>query len=204
MTVLVTDTYLAARIKAERETCDASWRDEVWDGVYVVSPLADFEHQYLVSLRVVAVQSVLEPGGAEVVLAGVNVSDREEGWTKNYRVPDLAVVLKQKTARRLKTHLCGGPDFVVEILSENDLAREKRGFYATIGVRELLIIDRDPWALELYRLDGGELNFVGKSTADKPDLLVSTVLPLVFRLLPGDPRPKIDVRRADGMQSWTI
>jgi Uma2 family endonuclease len=204
MTVLVTDTDLAARIKAEWQACDSSWRDEVWDGVYVVPPITDFEHQYLVSYLLGPIHSVLELGDGGMVLPGVYVSDREEGWTQNYRVPDLAVILKGGAAQNCETHLCGGPDFVVEILSENDPARQKRGFYARLGVREFLIVDRDPWALELYRLDGGELMLAGKSTADNPDLLVSTVLPLVFRLLPGDPRPKIEIRRADGTQSWTI
>jgi hypothetical protein len=92
----------------------------------------------------------------------------------------------------------------VEIISEDDRSREKLSFYAAVGVRELLLIDRDPWALELYRLRDGELDGVGRSTLDRPDTLLSTVVPLSFRLVPGDAHPRIEVTRADGGQGWVI
>ena len=69
-------------------------------------------------------------------------------------------------------------------------------------MRELLLIDRDPWALELYRLHDGQLKLVGQSRLEQPDILQSTVLPLTFRLIPGDTRPRIEVRHTDGVQEW--
>jgi len=71
-------------------------------------------------------------------------------------------------------------------------------------VRELLIVDRDPWALELYRLEEGELAPAGRSSVEEPEPLTSVVLPLMFRLVPGADRPSIEVRRTDGTQVWTI
>jgi Uma2 family endonuclease len=202
--VLVSDLETATRIRAEREASDAGRYDEVWEGVYVVSPIANTLHQRLVVQLILAFQNVLDLAGSDRMYGGVNVSDREEGWVQNYRVPDLAVVLSGNRLKDCDTHLCGGPDFLVEILSPNDLAREKRGFYAQVGVRELLIVARAPWALELYRLDAGRLDLVGTSTPDRQDALTSTVLPLSFRLVPDAGRPRIGVSRTVGEQSWLI
>ena len=49
----------------------------------------------------------------------------------------------------------GGPDFAVEVISPFDRSRKKFEFYARVGVRELLLVNRKPWSLELYRLDRG-------------------------------------------------
>ena len=134
----------------------------------------------------------------------MNVSDREENWVQNYREPDLAVVLRSNPAKNCGTHLCGGPDLVVEILSPNDPTRQKRDFYAKVGVRELLIVDRDPWVLELYRLDSGRLDLCGTSNVDDQPPVSSKVLPLTFRLSSGEERPVIEVSRSDGGQTWRI
>jgi Uma2 family endonuclease len=98
----------------------------------------------------------------------------------------------------------GGPDLAIEILSEGDLARSKLDFYAKVNTRELLILDRDDWALELYRLIDGRLDLVGNSTPDRPEILSSQVLPLTFRLVPGQGRPTLELCRHDGAQVWQI
>jgi len=71
-----------------------------------------------------------------------------------------------------------------------------------VGVRELLLIDRDPWGLELYRLHDGRMELVGQSRLEKADVLQSAVLPVAFRLIPGDARPGIEVSHNDGIQKW--
>ena len=98
----------------------------------------------------------------------------------------------------------GGPDLLVEIVSPGDRSREKLAFYSQIGVRELLVIDRDPWMLELYRLEDGQLKLAGTSTADSRAELQSSVLPLNFRLVPGDARPTIEIAEQAGTQHWRI
>ena len=50
------------------------------------------------------------------------------------------------------------------IVSRDDHSREKISFYEKVGVRELLIIDRDPWQLELFRLASGRLESAGIAT----------------------------------------
>jgi Uma2 family endonuclease len=202
MTVLITNPEIAARLRAEREGSEASQHDEVWDGVYIISLLPNIEHQGLASELCFVLRLVV--GTAGIVDNGVNVSDCDEGWEQNYREPDVAVVIEGSRAQDCGTHWCGGPDFVVEILSPNDLARKKLPFYAAIGVRELLIIDREPWAVELYRLQANELTLVGRSNLDAPELLTSAVLPLGFRLVPGAKRPQIEVTRTDGAERWLV
>src|SRR6185312_5634190 len=125
-------------------------------------------------------------------------------WKENYREPDVAVYLPGNPAIMRKAHVCGGPDFAVEILSEGDLARKKLDFYAKVNTRELLLLDRDPWSLELYRLTDGRLDLVGVSQPEKPDILTSLVLPLNFRLVPGESRPTLELCRLDGGQVWRI
>jgi len=204
MAMLVVEPEIEERLKAERQASGADQFDEVWDGVYIMSPIANIEHQFLVMRLALVFQSVLDAGGGGMVFPGVNVSDRSDDWKQNFRCPDVAVFLTGTEATPCDTHWRGGPDFAVEIVSPGDRTREKLAFYAKVGVRELLIIDRVPWALVLYRLDEGELQPVGCSTPDDGLQLQSGVLPLNFRLVPGDARAGIDIAHHDGRQCWRI
>ena len=107
------------------------------------------------------------------VFPGVNLSDRDEGWKQNFREPDVAVFLRGGKAINRGTHWQGAADFLVEIISPGERTREKIPFYSSIGVVELLIVDRDPWSLELYRQQDGQLTKVGQSTLAAPDVLAS-------------------------------
>ncbi len=204
MSLLINDLELANRLRSERGATDGAKHDEVWDGVYVMSPLPNNEHLILSSELWLVFRTLLKASGSGIAFNGVNVSDREQGWQKNYREPDVAVFLSDNSAKDCGTHWRGGPDLVVEILSPNDRAREKLDFYARLGVRELLVVDRDPWTLELYRADAGSLRIVGRSTIDHPVELASTVLPITLRLHSGPDRPLIEITTIDRRQSWMI
>jgi hypothetical protein len=185
----------------KRRECGGDRHDEVWNGVYVLSPIANNEHMALVEGLSFACRMAAADA---LILPGCNVSDQHENWTKNYRVPDVAVFLPGNPAEDRETHWYGGPDFAVEIPSKGDRARKKFDFYARVGVRELLVVDRDPWRLELYRRGPQEerLALVGGSDPDHPQPIASHVLPLTFRLVPGPKRPQIEtVRAADG-RAW--
>jgi Uma2 family endonuclease len=201
---LVTDPARVNQFKARRETSSAASRDEVWDGVSVQSPAADYEHQKFVGRLTVVFTSVVDLMGGGDVLPGLNVSDRISDWKANYREPDVAVYMPGNPAIFRKSHVCGGPDLAVEILSHRDLARKKLDFYARVNTRELILLDRDPWAIELYRLAKDKLELVGVSTPASPDLLTSEVLPLTLQLIPGEPRPTLELSRLDGGQVWRI
>ena len=204
MATLSTDSLTEDQLIAQRQAWGADRWDEVWDGAYFMSPLPNIEHQLLATRLAAVFQLALGPGDPGIAIAGVNVSDRDDGWTKNYRCPDVAVILTGCMAKNCDTHWCGGPDFVVEIVSPDDRSRKKFDFYAKIGVRELVIIDRAPWALELYQLEADELQSAGRSTVDSAVQLQSRVLPLKFRLIPGDTRPVIEVLHNDGRQVWCL
>jgi Uma2 family endonuclease len=206
MAMLVLDRYAEERLKAERKASGADRYDEVWDGVYHMSPIAGDEHQEIVARLTGIFFNTIDMPGLGLVRPGVNVSDRADDWTSNYRVPDVAVFLAGTSARNRETHWLGGPDFGVEVISRGDDTRDKLPFYAAVGSRELLLIDRDPWALELYRPGGGGLALAGTSTVVGGESLPSAVLPLRFRLVAGEGggRPRIEVTHADGAQRWLV
>jgi Uma2 family endonuclease len=204
MSMLIADTLHEQILKRQRAESGADRFDEVWDGVTVMSPLADNEHQDLVGGLCAVLQAVVTWADLGKVAPGANVSDRNTGWDKNYRIPDVAVFLRDGQARDCGTHWLGGPDLAIEITSPGDLTRDKIPFYAAIGTRELLILARDSWTLELYRLDASTLSLVQKATVDSTEPLVSDIVPLQFQLIAGDDRPRIEVRRINAADRWTV
>ena len=204
MTMVVLDPLIARDFLHLRRSSGNDRWDEVWDGIYMLMPNPNIEHQGIAGRLLMVLGPVIEWTGLGRVFPGVNVSDRLDDWTKNYRCPDVAVYLEGNPAEAKGAFWYGGPDFAVEIVSPDDRARDKLGFYAAVGVRELLLLDRDPWTLELFRRQGPEWVLAGTSRPDQPEVLASEVVPLRFRLLPGDPRPLIEVTRADGSQTWTV
>jgi hypothetical protein len=71
-----------------------------------------------------------------------------------------------------------------------------------VNTREVLIVDREPWAVELYQLKGGKLVLAGKSDANSA-VLTSGAMPLSFQLQAGAPRPTILVTHTGTEQTWT-
>jgi Uma2 family endonuclease len=188
---------------AERHRSGLDKYDEVWDGVYVMAPLATNEHTKI-QTRLAAILSLLIDFPAlGSVHAGANISDQSDDWTSNFRCPDVLVFLNGNKAEDRLTHWFGGPDFAVEVASPRDQSRAKIGFYSGLGVRELLIIDRDPWQLELFRLTGGYLQSAAVATVANELKIQCEVVGITLQLVPGEKRPAIAVASADG-QSWKI
>ena len=204
MATLVTDPELEESLLMSRRAMGGDRYDEVWEGIYVMSPLANNEHQALVSDLTTVLNIVVGWTGEGTVFAGVNVSDRREDWQQNYRCPDVAVFLRNTQAENHGAFWFGGPDFAVEITSRGEQVSDKFSFYARVGVRELLVLERDPWVLSLYRLSHGRFEAAGDSTADNSQTLKSSILPLSFRIQARDGRPGLDICRLDGSQSWRI
>lgn len=65
----------------------------------------------------------------------------------DYRIPDVAVY---EPARATQRGIDGPAVFVVEIRSPGDETGEKILWYAGLGVREVLAVDRDGSAVELH------------------------------------------------------
>ena len=203
--VLVKDIDRADELIQERKRRGADRYDEVWDGVYVMPSMPSLEHQELVHDLETIFDEVVKRQGMGKIYPGVNVSDRGSDWKTNFRVPDVVIVLANSRAISHKTHIQGGPDFLVEIESPGDDSEEKVPFYGKIGVRELLIIHRDKRTARLLRLEGEELVLVKPSELDGKDWLLSAVLPLAFRRTVVKGVARTQVRRTDGNPGlWTV
>lgn len=204
MDLLLTNRDKVRRIIHRRRRLGLDRKDEVWNGRYIIMPDPDNVHQDLVGSLLTVLRIVISWAKLGNAYPGCNISDREEKWTSNYRVPDVTVFLNDNPAENRNTHWLGGPDLAIEIVSDNDKSRKKLDFYASVGTRELIIVDRAPWQLELFRLTDGELISVGKSSVTDGNVLASGVIPLSFRLIAGNTRPQIETRHVDGVQSWTV
>lgn len=169
----------------------------------MMAPLPNIEHQELVGAFTHVLKNVVSPDRG-LVLPGANVSDRAKGWEFNYRCPDVVVYLVENPAKNCRTHWQGGPNFAVEVVSPDDMVRDKIPFYGAIAMRELLIVDRDPWSLEILRLSGKKLKSAGVTSGTRGRPLQSRVLPIAFRLIGGRPRPVIEVTRSTDGTTWRI
>jgi len=201
MTLLIADPTLQEDLIARRKAIGADHYDEVWEGVYFMPPSPNVDHGHRQSGLVRILLEIVEDQGLGGVITAPNVSDRRDDWTYNYRVPDIAVVLSDSRAENAVTHLVGPVDFLVEVVSPGDRTYEKLDFYAQVGVRELLILDRDPWALKLYRNDGQELALVAELLPGDGKSAESEILPLRLEFIQGDAAPVVAAISAD--KRWT-
>ncbi|MCA9023867.1 MAG: Uma2 family endonuclease [Planctomycetaceae bacterium] len=204
MPTLVYDPLVEKHLIDERRRNGLDRWDEVWEGAYVIMPSPNDEHQDILDNLVIVLKPLIQTTGLGVVRSTINVSDRFSDWKLNFRIPDLAIFLKGSSAENCGTHWYGGPDFTIEIVSPGDRSREKLAFYESIGTKELLLIDRDPWQLELFRLSDGGLQSVGTSSVKTVREVESQTLPLTWSLLAGDSRPQIIVRHVSTNEQWQV
>jgi Uma2 family endonuclease len=204
MAALILDKSTERRLIARRRRLGIDRFDEVWEGVYVMSPPADIEHFGAAKDLAAVLTIVVKWAGLGEVFAGVAISDRKQDWKRNFRVPDVTVFLKGNPAEDCGTHWFGGPDLAVEIVSPNDRTRKKIPFYERVGTRELLIVDRRPWRVTLLRLSDGKLHEIGQSTLADSQTLASEVVPLCFQLVEVAGRQAIFVRHLHDQRQWTV
>jgi hypothetical protein len=203
--VLILDQELIREFIQDRHEREVDRYDEVWEGVYIVPPIATNSHQSLVAALTAILFNVIVLEARGQVFPGANVSDRRVGWKRKFRGPDVVVVLGGSRAIDCNTHWMGGPDFLVEVQTPGDQTDEKIPFYSEIGVRELLIIHRDTRQLRLYRHNGKELVQVKPSDFQGAKWFVSAVVPLAFRRKALRSGSLTDIQRTDGISgSWTV
>ena len=202
MPVLILDPHMEAKYRSLWAENDSNRFDEVWDGVLVVAPLPNNEHQEIQFKLLLPLAAAVDEPQLGRVSAGVNVSDRADQWEHNYRGPDVVVYLHGNPAVNHGTHWEGGPDFLAEIISPGEKPYDKFDFYAKVNTREVLVAHRDPWWVELHQLQGGKLTLAGRSELPASATLTSSVLPLTFRLVAGTPRPKIEVVHPPTGRRW--
>ena len=169
-----------------------------------MAPLPNNEHQHMVSRLTFILELTVGIPGLGEVSPGVNLAGPGGDWRHDYRAPDVVVFLRGTAAVNRDTHWSGAADFVIEITSPGDRTYEKIPFYSRLGVRELLVVNRQSWTIELYRRREGSLQKAGESRPERSDVLTSETVPLRFRLLPGDPRPKIEITHPASRQEWVL
>ncbi len=204
MKLPVLDAHVSDDLIARRKKLGIDRYDEVWDGVYVMPPPPTNDQQSIVGALSCSLLKTL--GKSAAVFPGANVSDREEDWEHNFRCPDVVVVLPEGQAIDRGTHWQGGPDFLVEIMSPGDDTMAKLPFYASVGVREVLVVERDTRAPALYRLARGRLAPARPADGDGEPYLVSGVVPLAFRRVEAKKQgPRLEVRRTAGRKKvWLV
>lgn len=203
--MLILDQGVSRELIRERKRHGTDRYDEVWEGVYVMPSQPANVHQGHVALLVAVLWEVIVLEGRGRVFPGANVTDRRDKWKKNFRVPDVVVVLNGSRAVDCLTHWFGGPDFLIEIRSPEDDVEAKLPFYSKIGVRELLVVDRDQLTFHLYRHDGHALVLVGESAGAGAPWLASEVVPLAFRCKSTKSAAAADIKRTDGKKkTWTL
>jgi Uma2 family endonuclease len=146
--VHVTDQELADR----RSKGLDRW-DEMWDGVLHMTPAPTLEHQRLLDRLIEFLAPLLRASGRGRLVSAINVF----GDAANYRIPDLTFVTAGREFILHEDGVRGGaPDAVIEIRSPHDETYEKLPFYASLGITDVIVIDRDSKRPELYRLAGSQ------------------------------------------------
>ena len=189
MAILVLDPGKQAQLLALWTAEGDVLSTEVWDGVTVFNPLYDNHHQAIRGILMIACMQAVEDAGE--VRMGVNLSDRAPNWEENYRCPDVVVFLHSSHAVCHDMFWMGGPDFVAEVISPGETPSARLGFYESIATREVLIVHRQPWRLDLFVLTDNKLELAGSSVPTSPDVCTSAALGLTFRLVPEAVRPKV-------------
>ena len=202
MAATILDPHLEERLIAERRAAGIDQFDEVWDGVYVMAPWPNDEHQEVATFLSHLLFELVQVPKLGKVRQGINLSDRPEEWTKNFRVPDIVVFLNDGKGVCYDTFWTGGPDFAVEIVSEGEDPEAKFAFYGGLETRELLLIERDPWQLQLYGPEPRGMRLLQETTADG-NAIVSSVLGLRFSLRRAADGLDLCVEHPDG-RSWVL
>ncbi len=156
--------------------------DEMWEGVLHMAPAPNDEHQRMLDELIIFLVPLLKGAGRGTLRSGINVFD-EASPRESYRMPDATFVALGRESIRAKDGIRGaGPDAVVEIRSPGDESYEKLPFFASLGVREVIVIDRDTKQPEVLQLKGQQYVAV---PADRDGWLASETMRVRFRQPPG-------------------
>ncbi len=140
-------------LKRRKETGADRW-DEMWEGVLHMGPMANPDHQDLEGAMETYLRLRWARKRRAKIYHNINLAS-PGGWPNNYRIPDLIILTAKSAAVRKAECFEGGPDVVVEIRSPDDETYEKFSFYASLGVPEIWVIDRETKIPEIHTLAGG-------------------------------------------------
>ncbi len=125
-------------------------RTELIDGVFFTSSSPSFIHQELVMLLSYRLHDYVRKnhGQCRVLPAPIDVQFESDRYTVVQ--PDIVVVCDKY---KIKRHIIGAPDLVIEIISHSTGSRDhgiKMAKYLSSGVREYWIIDPDRKKVVVY------------------------------------------------------
>ncbi len=189
-----------AALEARRRAGLDRW-DEMWEGVLHLAPAPYSEHQRILEDLIVFLKPLLARTGRGVLRAGINVFN-EASIEPDYRIPDLTFVARGRELLIAKDGIRGGgPDAVIEIRSPQDETYEKLAFFATLGVREVIVIDRDSKRTEIFRL---QERVYSTDIADAKGGLTSQTMNVRFAVVAGSPPRLVVQDTADPSTSTEI
>jgi Uma2 family endonuclease len=167
---------------ARRKLTGVDRWDEMWEGILHMPPAPNREHQRILDELIIFLLPLLRRRGRGTFQSGINVFD-DASPKENYRVPDATFVSSghEKVLAQDGTR-GGGPDAVIEVRSPGDESYEKLPFFASLGVREVVVIDRDAKKPEVFRLAGQQYLAVA---ADREGWVTSETMRVRFRQAPG-------------------
>ena len=129
--------------------------DEMWEGVLHRTPAPNVPHQRAQRDLGSFLNSLLSRKHRGEVLSGVNVFN-DASAESDYRIPDHSYVKSGRESAIEENGIHGPPDAVIEIRSPEDESYAKLPWFAALGVREAIIIQRDSKEPEVYRLAGSQ------------------------------------------------
>jgi Uma2 family endonuclease len=169
---------------ARRKLTGVDRWDEMWEGVLHMAPAPSREHQRILDDLIVFLRPLLTKRGRGTLQSGINVFD-EASPKENYRIPDLTFVAAGRESVLAEDGTRGGgPDAVIEVRSPGDESYDKLPFFASLGVREVIVIDRDTKSPEIFRLAGSQYVAVAP---DRDGWVASEPLRVRLRQSPGSP-----------------
>lgn len=182
-------SYISDAELANRKALGLDRRDEMWEGVLHMTPAPMVEHQRILDEFILFLARHLAATCRGTLRSGINVFRGE----KDYRIPDLTFIAAGREDLLAEDGVRGGgPDAVIEIRSPHDESYEKLPFYAAIGTREVIVIDRDTKRPEIFRLAGPQY------VALQPDnggWLLTEAMSVRFRVVEGAP-PRLAIEDA--------
>lgn len=168
----------------ERRRLGHDLLDEVWDGVLHVVPQPGTSHQSFARQLLLFLCRRLPQGQQIFYETALYLSPDET----NYRVPDLIVAAEADIAERgIERHA----ELVIEVLSRNDMSRDKLPFYAACEVPEVWLVDPTTREHEIYVLRGRQYF---AATADRAGITHAPLLALDLQTIAG---PKLRITAAD-------
>ncbi|MGI8751527.1 MAG: Uma2 family endonuclease [Acidimicrobiales bacterium] len=136
-----------SELLAERARQGVDVFDEMWEGELHMAPPPSEEHQRIGGELFIALHGTAVASGL-VVRYETGLFDPTAPEGSDYRVPDLMVfAASQRSERGVE----GDATLVVEIRSPGGESLDKVAFYQRVGVREIVMIDRDTKDLRHWR-----------------------------------------------------